>query len=118
MPIIGEQLAGRYRIDGQLGTGGMASVCVTRTSSSASRRSSAASFTQPASKDSPTPPSLAAAFHEETLAVLTRIGETPLSELLSLAAWRKVLRGFGVDPTQYRSAAEALLRASQAAGRS
>ena len=26
MPIIGEQLAGRYRIDGQLGTGGMASV--------------------------------------------------------------------------------------------
>ena len=26
MPVIGEQLAGRYRIDGQLGTGGMASV--------------------------------------------------------------------------------------------
>ena len=26
MPIIGEQLAGRYRIDGQLGTGGMATV--------------------------------------------------------------------------------------------
>ena len=34
----------------------------------------------------------------------------PLSELPALAAWRKVFRGFGVDPTQYRSAAEALLR--------
>ena len=58
----------------------------------------------------PTPPGLAAAFHDETLAALERIGETPLSELPTLAAWRKVFRGFGVDPTQYRSAAEALLR--------
>jgi DNA/RNA-binding domain of Phe-tRNA-synthetase-like protein len=58
----------------------------------------------------PTPPRLAAAFHDETLAVRVRIGETPLSELPTLAAWRKVFRGFGVDPTQYRSAAEGLLR--------
>jgi len=58
----------------------------------------------------PTPPRLAAAFRDETLATGTRIGETPLSELPTLAAWRKVFRGFGVDPTQYRSAAEALLR--------
>ena len=58
----------------------------------------------------PTPPRLAAAFHAETLAVRARIGETPLSELPTLAAWRKVFRGFGVDPTQYRSAAEGLLR--------
>jgi DNA/RNA-binding domain of Phe-tRNA-synthetase-like protein len=58
----------------------------------------------------PTPPRLAQAFHDETLAVRARIGETPLSELPTLAAWRKVFRGFGVDPTQYRSAAEALLR--------
>jgi DNA/RNA-binding domain of Phe-tRNA-synthetase-like protein len=58
----------------------------------------------------PTPPRLAGAFHDETLAVRARIGETPLSELPSLAAWRTVFRGFGVDPTQYRSAAEALLR--------
>ena len=58
----------------------------------------------------PTPPGLAAAFHDETRAARTRIGETPLSELPTLAAWRKVFRGFGVDPTQYRSAAEALLR--------
>jgi DNA/RNA-binding domain of Phe-tRNA-synthetase-like protein len=42
--------------------------------------------------------------------VRDRIGETPLSEVPSLAAWRRVFRGFGVDPTQYRSASEALLR--------
>ncbi len=58
----------------------------------------------------PTPPRLAAAFRAEMLAVGTRIGEAPLSELPPLAAWRRVFRGFGVDPTQYRSAAEALLR--------
>ena len=39
-----------------------------------------------------------------------RIGETPLSQIPSLAAWRSVFRGFGLDPTQYRGAAEALLR--------
>ena len=58
----------------------------------------------------PTSPGLAAAFEDEKHAALARIGETPLSELPTLAAWRKVFRGFGVDPTQYRSAAEALLR--------
>lgn len=58
----------------------------------------------------PTPPRLAAAFHDETVAVRARLGETALSELPALAAWRRVFRAFGVDPTQYRSAAEALLR--------
>jgi len=58
----------------------------------------------------PTPPRLAVAFRDEMLATRTRIGETPLSELPTLSAWRKAFRGFGVDPTQYRSAAEALLR--------
>lgn len=58
----------------------------------------------------PTPPDLATALHAEAAAVRTRIGGTPLSELPTLAAWRRVFRGFGVDPTQYRSAAEALLR--------
>jgi DNA/RNA-binding domain of Phe-tRNA-synthetase-like protein len=57
-----------------------------------------------------TPPELAEAFAAEQTAVRARIGDTPLSELPSLAAWRRVFRGFGVDPTQYRSAAEALLR--------
>jgi DNA/RNA-binding domain of Phe-tRNA-synthetase-like protein len=58
----------------------------------------------------PTPPGLADAFAAEQAAVRARIGATPLSELPALAAWRRVFRGFGVDPTQYRSAAEALLR--------
>ncbi len=61
-------------------------------------------------RNGPTPPGLAAAFAAEQAAVLARIGATPLSEIPSLAAWRRVFRGFGVDPTQYRSAAEALLR--------
>jgi DNA/RNA-binding domain of Phe-tRNA-synthetase-like protein len=58
----------------------------------------------------PTSNGLAAAFTAEQAAVVARIGQTPLSELPSLAAWRRAFRGFGVDPTQYRSAAEALLR--------
>ncbi|HSO29338.1 MAG TPA: phenylalanine--tRNA ligase beta subunit-related protein [Candidatus Sulfomarinibacteraceae bacterium] len=58
----------------------------------------------------PTSAGLAAAFGDEERAVRSRIGETALSELPTLAAWRRVFRGFGVDPTQYRSAAEALLR--------
>jgi DNA/RNA-binding domain of Phe-tRNA-synthetase-like protein len=58
----------------------------------------------------PTPGTLAAAYAAEQAAVLDRIGDTPLSELPSVAAWRRVFSGFGVKPTQYRSAAEALLR--------
>ena len=57
-----------------------------------------------------TPPTLAETFAAEQAAVRGQIGETPLSEIPALAAWRRVFRGFGVDPTQYRSAAEALLR--------
>lgn len=58
----------------------------------------------------PTPDALREAFFAEQQAVLRRIGETPLSQIPSLAAWRGAFRGFGLDPTQYRSAAEALLR--------
>lgn len=53
---------------------------------------------------------LRAAFASEQRAVRERIGATPLSELPTLVAWRGVFRAFGVDPTKYRSAAEALLR--------
>lgn len=56
------------------------------------------------------PAGLTAAFRAEQSSVKERIGQTPLSELPTLAAWRAVFRSFGVDPTRYRSAAEALLR--------
>jgi len=58
----------------------------------------------------PTPPALAEVFRAEQAAVLERLGPTPLSDVPSLAAWRRAFRAFGVDPTGYRSAAEALLR--------
>ena len=58
----------------------------------------------------PAPAELTAAFGAEQASVLQRIGETPLSELPTLAAWRSAFRSFGVNPTKYRSAAEALLR--------
>lgn len=58
----------------------------------------------------PTPADLQAAYQAEQQATLQRIGDTPLSQVKSLAAWRSVFRSFGVDPTQYRSAVEALLR--------
>jgi DNA/RNA-binding domain of Phe-tRNA-synthetase-like protein len=58
----------------------------------------------------PTPASLQAKYLAEQQATLRRIGTTPLSQIPALAAWRGAFRGFDVDPTQYRSAAEALLR--------
>ena len=58
----------------------------------------------------PTPAPLLALYQAEQQRVLQQIGNTPLSQIESLAAWRRAFRGFGVDPTQYRSASEALLR--------
>src|SRR5215472_13659225 len=58
----------------------------------------------------PTPDELRVAFAAEQEAALARIGATPLSQLPALASWRSAFREFGVDPTQYRCAAEALLR--------
>jgi DNA/RNA-binding domain of Phe-tRNA-synthetase-like protein len=58
----------------------------------------------------PTPEGLLQAYKEEQQAVLERIGDTPLSEIESLSAWRRAFRAFGANPTKYRSAAEALLR--------
>jgi DNA/RNA-binding domain of Phe-tRNA-synthetase-like protein len=57
-----------------------------------------------------TPPVLAHQYAQEQQAAIGRIGATPLSELPTLSAWRGAFRKFNVDPTQYRSAAEALLR--------
>ena len=56
------------------------------------------------------PEELRQAYLDEQSRVLNWIGSTPLSDLKTLAGWRAAFRQFGVDPTQYRSAAEALLR--------
>jgi len=58
----------------------------------------------------PTPDSLQTMYQAEQRATIKRIDTTPLSQIPSLSAWRSAFRGFDVDPTQYRSAAEALLR--------
>ena len=49
-------------------------------------------------------------YRDEQASVLVRIENKPLSDLESLSAWRKAFRQFGVNPTRYRSAPEALLR--------
>ena len=61
-------------------------------------------------RNSTTLESLQQTFLSEQRAILAKIGQTPLSELPTLAAWRGAFRAFGVDPTKYRSAAESLLR--------
>ena len=61
-------------------------------------------------RNGPTPAPLADAFLAEQQAVLARIGQTPLSQIEPLEAWRAAFRQFGVDPTKYRSAPESLLR--------
>jgi DNA/RNA-binding domain of Phe-tRNA-synthetase-like protein len=58
----------------------------------------------------PTPDSLQTMYQAEQQATLQHISATPLSQIPSLSAWRSAFRGFDVEPTQYRSAAEALLR--------
>jgi DNA/RNA-binding domain of Phe-tRNA-synthetase-like protein len=58
----------------------------------------------------PSPERLQQAYLAEQRKVLEKIGTTPLSEVETLAGWRGAFRLFGIDPTQYRSASEALLR--------
>ncbi len=55
-------------------------------------------------------PELRNAFHDEQQRALERIGDRPLGEIPSLAAWRRAFSAFGVEPARYRSAVEALLR--------
>lgn len=61
-------------------------------------------------RNAPSPPALVDAYIAEQAAVKAKIGKTPLAELPSLNAWRRAFSAFGVSPTKYRSAAEALLR--------
>ena len=60
--------------------------------------------------NAPTSAALKDRYLAEQAAVKARIGDTPLSALPSLGAWRRAFSAFGVSPTKYRSAAEALLR--------
>lgn len=60
--------------------------------------------------NAPTSNALRDRYLAEQAAVKAKIGATPLSELPSLSAWRRAFSAFGVSPTKYRSAAEALLR--------
>lgn len=50
------------------------------------------------------------AYRAEQRAASERLDATPIADLPSIAAWRRAFAGFGAKPTQYRSAAEALLR--------
>ena len=56
------------------------------------------------------PEALLADYDAQQQETIAKIGGAPLSELPSLAAWRSAFRAFGVEPTQYRCAAEALRR--------
>jgi DNA/RNA-binding domain of Phe-tRNA-synthetase-like protein len=49
--------------------------------------------------------------HEaEQRAALARLKDVAIADLAPIRAWRRAFAGFGAKPTQYRSAAEALLR--------
>ena len=58
----------------------------------------------------PSPAGLVAEYESEQRAVAERLATTSIAELPSIIAWRRVFTRFGAKPTQYRSAAEALLR--------
>jgi DNA/RNA-binding domain of Phe-tRNA-synthetase-like protein len=58
----------------------------------------------------PTPPALLERYRAAQREVAERLATTPPAGLPSIAAWRRAFAGFGAKPTQYRSAAEALLR--------
>lgn len=58
----------------------------------------------------PTPPALLQRYRTTQEEVAQRLAATPPAGFPSIAAWRRAFAGFGAKPTQYRSAAEALLR--------
>jgi len=58
----------------------------------------------------PSPEELVDRFRAERIDALERLAATPISETPSVKAWRRAFSAFGVKPTQYRSAVEALLR--------
>ncbi len=58
----------------------------------------------------PSPPALLETYRAEQRAAAARLAVTPIAELPSIAAWRRVFTSFGAKPTQHRNAAESLLR--------
>ncbi|MFC5235861.1 B3/4 domain-containing protein [Pseudonocardia zijingensis] len=58
----------------------------------------------------PTPAALLERYRTTQKEVCDRLATTPPAEFPSIAAWRRAFAAFGAKPTQYRSAAEALLR--------
>ena len=58
----------------------------------------------------PSPDELKRAYRGEQAASLRRFEGTPMSDIPSIVAWRRAFSAFGVKPTQYRNAAEALIR--------
>jgi DNA/RNA-binding domain of Phe-tRNA-synthetase-like protein len=58
----------------------------------------------------PTPPALFERYRSAQKEIADRLATTPPAALPSIAAWRRAFAAFGAKPTQYRSAAEALLR--------
>jgi DNA/RNA-binding domain of Phe-tRNA-synthetase-like protein/ribosomal protein S18 acetylase RimI-like enzyme len=58
----------------------------------------------------PSSPELLEEYRAEQGAASERLSATPLADLPSIVAWRRAFTAFGAKPTQYRNAAEALLR--------
>lgn len=58
----------------------------------------------------PSPPALLEEYRAAQRAASERLASSAIAELPSIAAWRRVLTGFGVKPTRHRVAPEALLR--------
>jgi DNA/RNA-binding domain of Phe-tRNA-synthetase-like protein/GNAT superfamily N-acetyltransferase len=58
----------------------------------------------------PSSPELLRDYRAEQRAASERLNGTAMADIPSIAAWRRVFTRFGAKPTQYRNAAEALLR--------
>jgi DNA/RNA-binding domain of Phe-tRNA-synthetase-like protein len=58
----------------------------------------------------PSPPDLLGEYRAAQQAAAARLAATPIADHPSVAAWRRAFTRFGAKPTQYRNAAEALLR--------
>jgi DNA/RNA-binding domain of Phe-tRNA-synthetase-like protein/ribosomal protein S18 acetylase RimI-like enzyme len=58
----------------------------------------------------PSSPALLDEYRAEQQAAAGRLSATALADLPSIVAWRRAFTAFGAKPTQYRNAAEALLR--------